>query len=46
MPYEVIRIGPGKYKVINKDTGKVHAKGTSKKNADAQVRIMMQAEEK
>jgi hypothetical protein len=39
MPYEIVKVSGG-FKVINKDTGKVHAKKTSKKNAQAQIRLM------
>ncbi len=44
MPYEIILIregkNKGKYKVVNKDTGKVHASATSKENAEKQVHLM------
>jgi len=30
----------GKYRVINKQTGKVHAAATSKANAKAQMRLL------
>lgn len=40
MPYSVQANGDGTYKVINELTGKVHAKKTSKKRAERQVRLM------
>jgi len=40
MPYKIESVGNGKYKVINEITGKVHAKHTSKQNAERQVRLM------
>lgn len=41
MPY-VIRKLPNKnlYRVTNKRTGKIHANGTTKKNAQRQVRLL------
>jgi hypothetical protein len=39
MPYALEKVG-GKFKVINKDSGKVHAKGTSSKNAKKQMRLL------
>jgi hypothetical protein len=39
MPYEMKKVD-GKYKVVNKETGKVHAKATSKKKAQAQMRLL------
>ena len=40
MPYIIIKLKKG-YKVVNKDTGKVHSKHTSKKKAFAQVRLLL-----
>ena len=40
MPYEVIRASPRCWQVVNKETGKVHAKCTTKKNAEAQMRLL------
>jgi hypothetical protein len=40
MPYKIEANGDGTYKVINELTGKVHAKRTSKKRAEKQVRLM------
>jgi hypothetical protein len=39
MPYKITKTDH-KFKVSNKDTGAVHAKGTSKANAEAQVRLL------
>jgi len=44
VPYRVVAVGGGKYKVVNALTGKVHAKRTTKRKALAQVRIMNAAE--
>jgi hypothetical protein len=44
MPYGMRKLPNGKYRVYNKDTGKVHAKATSKANAVAQIRIMQAAD--
>lgn len=43
MPY-IIRKNPNKntYKVINKDTGKIHSKATTLDKAKAQVRLLEQ----
>jgi len=40
MPYKIEPVGDGKYKVINAITGKVHARRTSKEDAERQVRLM------
>jgi hypothetical protein len=40
MPYEIIKKPSGKYEVINKLTGEIHAKGTTLKKAKAQVRLL------
>ena len=40
MPYK-LRHKPGDgYQVINKETGKVHSKGTTKAKAQAQIRLL------
>ena len=39
MPYSIRKSGE-KYKVVNKETGKVHAKGTTKAKAQAQVNLL------
>jgi len=44
MPYKIEKCnvcGCGTYKVINKLTGKVHAKHTTLKKAQAQVRLVL-----
>lgn len=40
MPYSKIRNPDGSYRVINRDTGKVHSQHTSEDKADAQLRIL------
>lgn len=41
MPYKIIKLkGRNHYKVINSDTGRIHAKDTSLKNAKAQIRLL------
>ena len=40
MPWAIRKIGGGKYRVVNTESGEVHAKATSKKNAEAQVRLL------
>jgi len=40
MPYEIKKISPRKYEVVNTDTGEVHAKQTSLKNAKAQIQLL------
>ena len=44
MPYSIVKItsgkNKGKFKVVNKQTGEVHAKATSKANAEAQIRLL------
>ena len=44
MPYNIIKNPDGTYKVVSKDSGKVHAKKTSKSKAKAQMRVMYEAE--
>nr|WPF46654.1 MAG: hypothetical protein [Lake Baikal virophage 8] len=40
MPYEIIKKPSGKFQVINRLTGEIHAKGTTLKKAKAQVRLL------
>lgn len=40
MPYDLIRISPRKYKVVNTETGVEHAHATSKKKGEAQIRLL------
>jgi hypothetical protein len=40
MPFEIISLGRGKYEVKNSETGTIHSKHTTKKNAMAQVRLL------
>jgi hypothetical protein len=39
MPYKIEQEG-SEYRVVNADTGKVHAKHTDKEKAEAQVRLL------
>ena len=41
MPYQMIKVkGKNLYKVINEISGKVHSKGSTKENAEKQIRLM------
>ena len=40
MPYRIEPNGDGTYKVVNALTGAVHAKRTSRRKAERQVRLM------
>jgi hypothetical protein len=40
MPYSIRKIGKNKYQVYNTATGEVHSKGTSKKKAEGQFRLL------
>jgi hypothetical protein len=40
MPFSIRKIKNGKYEVYNLDTGKVYSKGTSKKRAKSQIRLL------
>lgn len=40
MPYSVKPNGDGTYRVVNALTGRVHARRTSKRKAERQVRLM------
>ena len=46
MPYAVEKNRDGTYKVINKNTGKVHAYHTTLEKAKAQIRLMEAADAK
>ena len=47
MPYAIRKNrGVDTYKVVNSKTGVIHAKATSKKNAEAQVRLLNSLEKK
>ena len=39
-PYQITKVGNNKYQVKNKQTGKIHAKGTTKAKAEKQVKLM------
>ena len=40
MPFSIRKIKNGKYQVYNLDTGKVYSKGTTKKRAKSQIRLL------
>ena len=40
MPYELKKISPKCWQVVNKDTGVVHSKCTTKAKAEAQMRLL------
>ncbi len=40
MPYQIKKLSNGKFQVINKITGKVHAKSTTKTKAKKQIKLM------
>jgi len=40
MPWSMTRVGKNRYKVKNPESGEVHAKGTTKKKAEAQMRLL------
>jgi len=44
VPYAIKSVGKGLFKVVNTQTGKVHSKGTSKKKALAQMRLLYSKE--
>ena len=46
MPYLIRKVSKNKYQVLNKQTGKIHAKHTSKEKAEAQVRLLKSLERK
>lgn len=47
MPYKMIKLrDKNLYKVVNTRTGEVHAKGTTRKKAEAQIRLLSQFEER
>ena len=44
MPYAIRKLKNGKYRVVNADTGEVHAEETTKEKAEAQIRLMNASE--
>jgi len=47
MPYAIRKVrNQNKFKVINTETKEIHAKGTTKKKAEAQIRVLEQLENK
>lgn len=45
MPYEITRLANKKFQVINSETGKIHAKQTTLKNAKKQLSLLERLEE-
>lgn len=46
MPYKIVKLADGKYKVVNSETGTVHAERTTKAKAEAQVRLLTELDTK
>lgn len=46
MPYKINQISPRRYEVINSKTGTIHSKSTTKKKAEAQLRLLENLEKK
>ena len=44
MPYAIRQNRDGSYRVVNALTGRVHAKRTTRRRAQAQVRLLQQRE--
>lgn len=45
MPYVIRKLrGRNLFKVYNRDTGRVHSNATTKRKAEAQVRLLMMGE--
>lgn len=44
MPWQIIKNPNGTYKLINKQTGKVHAKASTKANVEKQLRLLKMLE--
>lgn len=40
MPFLITKLSNGKYQVKNKETGKIHSKGTTLKKAKGQVKLI------
>jgi hypothetical protein len=40
MPYKILKNADNSYKLINSDTGRVHAKHTTLEKAQAQMRLL------
>lgn len=40
MPYQIKQLPDGRYAVINRDTGQVYARHTSRRKAEMQVRLL------
>lgn len=43
MPFSIRKVGKNKYQVYNTATGEIHSKGTSKKKAEGQFRLLQRA---
>jgi hypothetical protein len=46
MPYEIVKKPSGKFQVVNKNTGEIHAKGTTLTKAKAQIRLLEMVDRK
>ena len=46
MPFKITKLSNGKYQVKNKETGKIHAKGTTKAKAQKQIKLMQWVDNK
>ncbi len=44
MPYKIVPLKSGKYKMVNKKTGEVHAKKTTKKKTVKQMQLLQMKE--
>ena len=40
MPYDIVHFSPKCWGVVNVETGRVHSKCSTKKNAEAQIRLL------
>jgi len=43
MPFSIRKVGKNKYQVYNTATGEIHSKGTTKKKAEGQFRVLQRA---
>lgn len=46
MPYKINQISPRRYQVVNAETGTIHSKSTTRKKAEAQLRLLENLEKK
>ena len=40
MPYQILKNNDGRYRVVNCETGRVHARDTTMENAKKQIRLL------